>query len=147
MIDLDKLMDEWEKESKVGQHLDDESRRSPTLHAKYLRLYNKAKFELHKAEQEHEILKKNKWLHFNGKLSKQEIDDLGWDYDPLNGLKILKGDIGQFYSADPDLQKSQSKIEYCKMCTDTIREIMDNIKWRHQSLKVAMDYLRFESGA
>lgn len=146
MIDLEKLLDDWERESKIGDHLDDDSRRSPNLHAKYLRLFSKTKLQLFKAEQDHDILKKDKWLWFNGKLSKEDIDALGWHYDPMNGLKLLKGDMAQFYAADPELQASEAKIAYIKGVLETLREILDNIKWRHQTIKNMMDYLRFEAG-
>ena len=92
------------------------------------------------------MLLKNKWLHYNGKLSKEEIDELGWDYDPLDGLTILKGDMDKFYDADPLIQEHQAKMQYTQELIDTLKEILENIKWRHQNIKNIIEWNKFTSG-
>ena len=82
----------------------------------------------------------------NGKMSKEDIDDRGWDYDPLNGLKVLKGDMDYYYDSDPDIQKAQARIEYLKTTADTLKEILDNVKWRHQTIKNMIEWRKFTSG-
>jgi len=79
-------------------------------------------------------------------LTKDQIDDLGWEYDALNGLKILKGEMDYYYDADPHIQESQSRIEYLKTLVETLEEIMGNIRWRHSTIKNMIDWRRFESG-
>jgi len=92
------------------------------------------------------VLLKNKWLWYNGKLTKAEMDDLGWGYDPLNGLTVLKGDMERFYDADPDIQALQAKIEYQSEINAALKEIIDNIKWRHSNIKNIIDWKKFTSG-
>ncbi len=64
----------------------------------------------------------------------------------MNGLTVLKSDMDKWYDADPLIQEAQLKIEYTKEMVDTLKEIMDNIKWRHQSIKNAIEWHKFTSG-
>jgi hypothetical protein len=127
-------------------NLDNASIESAKLHSKYLELLSITKLQLKKKEMDFKILLKNKWLWYNAKLSKQEIDDLGWGYDPMNGLKVLKGDMDYFYDSDPHIQQAQAQIDYFKTLIDTLSEILENIKWRHQSIKNAIEWRKFTSG-
>ena len=54
--------------------------------------------------------------------------------------------MDRFYDADPDIQASQARIDYLKEVNDTLKEIIDNVKWRHQSIKNAIDWQKFTSG-
>lgn len=146
LIDIDKIFDEWENESKITEHLDDDSRKTPKLHAKYLRLFHIAKDSYLASEHELAILKKNKWLWYTGKISQEELEELGWEPDPTNGLKLLKTDLPQYYAADPDLQKATKELEYRKNVCDAIKEILDSLKWRHQTIRNMIEYLKFEAG-
>lgn len=147
MLDNEQILAQWKKDCVIDDLLlDDASRESAKLHSKYLEMMSITRLEIKRREQQFKVLLKNKWLHYNGKLSKEEIDELGWPYDPLNGLKLLKGDYDKFYDADPDIQKAQAKIEYLKNTEATLKEILDNIKWRHQSIKNAIEWKKFTSG-
>tara|TARA_R110000782_G_scaffold92760_4_gene176200 strand:- start:451 stop:840 length:390 start_codon:yes stop_codon:yes gene_type:complete len=126
--------------------LDVSSRESAKLHSKYLELMSINRLRLRKFEMELKVLLKKKWLHYNGKLTKAEIDELGWSYDPLNGLKVLKGDMDYYYDADPDIQQQQAKIQYTQEMCDVLKEIMENIKWRHQNIKNMIEWVKFTSG-
>ena len=56
MIDLDKLQEMWEKDSKIDMdNLHTESTNVPTLHAKYFELYNTIFLMRKKAEQQEKI--------------------------------------------------------------------------------------------
>ena len=53
MIDLDKLQEMWEKDSKIDRdNLHEESLAIPSLHAKYFELYNTIFLMRKKAEQQ-----------------------------------------------------------------------------------------------
>ena len=147
-LDLEQILEMWKKDSKIDEmNYDEASRDSAKLHGKYLEIYTLAKLRYKKSDNEMKVLLKNKWLHYNGKLSKEEIDDLGWPYDPLNGLSVLKGDMNRMYDADPHIQELDSKMEYLKLIVETLKEIMESIKWRHQSIRNAVDWVKFTSGA
>ena len=147
MIALEQILEMWKKDSEIDDvRLDEASKKSASLHSKYLELLSIYKLQLKKKEGEFNILLKNKWLWYNGKLSKQEMDDLGWDYDPLNGLTVLKGDMDKFYDSDPMIQEHQARIQYAQEVCDTLKEILENIKWRHQNIKNIIEWNKFTSG-
>tara|TARA_B100001057_G_scaffold48850_1_gene43584 strand:+ start:1683 stop:2126 length:444 start_codon:yes stop_codon:yes gene_type:complete len=146
-MDLKMILDMWSSDSVIGQSsLDESSRQTPILHAKYLELLSLAKLRLKKAEQDQKVLLKDKWLYYNGKMDQEQIGDKGWKPDPFDGLKILKGEMDYYYDADPEIQQSVEKIEYLKTIIDTLNEIMNNVNWRHQTISNMIKWRIFESG-
>lgn len=145
---LDNILAEWEIDGEINDMaLDEETRRIPNLHQKYLKHYSKAKLRGKKLDKEFKTLLKDKWLYYNGKMHKDEIEEKGWAYDPFNGLtKPLKGDMNYYYDADTDIQNMQLKIDYNKELVDTLKEIIDAIRWRHQHIRNMIDWKRFTSG-
>jgi hypothetical protein len=147
MNNLEKILEMWKKDSPIDDmRLDESSRDSAKLHAKYLELYSVNKIKLKKLDLDFKVILRDKFMHYNGKLSKEEMDEKGWDYDPLNGLTVLKGDMDKWYDADPIIQEHQAKMEYQKEICDTLKEIMENIKWRHQNIKNMIEWRKFTSG-
>lgn len=146
-MDLKMILDMWSSDCVIGQtSLDESSRQTPLLHAKYLELLSTAKLRLKKAEQEQKVLLKDKWLYYNGKMDQSEIGEKGWKPDPFDGLKILKGEMDYYYDSDPEIQHSVEKIEYIKTTIDTLNEIMNNVNWRHQTISNMIKWRIFESG-
>ena len=146
MLQLNDILEQWKTDSLIEMPLDESSRQTPKLHSKYLELLSLSKFQLKKAEMEQKTLLKDKWLYYNGKLSEEEISEKGWSPDPFNGLKILKGEMDYYYDADPEIQKSEEKIEYYKYTVSVLTEIVDTIKWRHQTIGNMIKWKVFESG-
>ena len=145
---LEQVLEEWATDSQLPRNnLDEASRQTPTLHAKYLSLRSNTKLRLKRAEMDQKSLLKQKWLWYNGKLTKDQIDQLGWEYDALNGLKILKGEMDYYYDADPHIQEANARIDYLKTMIDTLEEIISNIRWRHSTIKNMIDWRKFESGS
>lgn len=148
MIDLQNVLKEWETDSVIDDmNLDEESRKAANLHAKYLQLYSLAKLQLKKSEMSQKSLLKDKWLYYGGKMTAEDIEDRGWEYDPFDGLKVLKTDMDRYYDADPDIQKSEEKVEYWKTVVAALKEILDNVKWRHQTIKNILEWKKFQAGA
>ena len=147
MNDLQKILDMWKKDSVINDMaLDESSRDSAKLHGKYLEILSVNKMKLKRADLEFKVLLRDKWKHYNGKLSQEEMDDKDWGYDPLEGLTVLKGDMDKFYDADPIIQEHQSKMIYLQEVCDTLKEILDNVKWRHQTIKNMIEWRKFTSG-
>ena len=146
-MNIDEIHDMWETDAKIGRDFANASVDTPLLHAKYLRIFNGEKGKLVYYEMEQKKLLKKKWLYYNGKMSQEEIDAEGWEYDPFKGLKVLKGEMNYYYDADTDIQASEAKILLQKQKIDTLKEILDNLKWRHQTIRNAIEWKRFESGA
>jgi hypothetical protein len=144
---LEQVLDEWSKDSHIpSNNLDEASRETPKLHAKYLGLLSNAKLRLRKAEMDQKSLLKLKWMYYNGKMSKEEIEAQGWDYDPFDGLKIMKGDMDYYYDSDKEIQESELKIQYIKTLIDTLKEIVDTLRWRHQTIGNMIKWKVFEAG-
>jgi len=146
-LDLENILEMWKNDCKISEfNLDDESRKTPSLHAKYLELHSLTKLKLKRAELDQKTLLKDKWLYYNGKMAPEEIESKGWEFDPFNGLKVLKGDMDRYYDADVDIQQSEERIIYFKTVLDTLEEIVNNLKWRHSTIKNMIDFRRWESG-
>lgn len=137
----------WKEDSIIDEmKLDESSRDSAKLHSKYLEIYSVNKIKLKKLELDFKVILRDKFMHYSGKLSKEVMDEKGWEYDPLNGLTVLKGDMDKWYDADPIVQSHQAKMAYQKELCDTLKEIMENIKWRHQNIKNMIEWRKFTSG-
>ena len=137
----------WAKDCNIDANkLDEASRQAPLLHAKYLELISTYKLQLKKTEFEQKKLLKDKWLWYNGKMSQEEMEENGWDPDPFNGLKILKGEMDHYYDTDPEIQESELRIQYYKNVIDTLTEIISNVNWRHQTIGNMIKWKQFESG-
>jgi len=144
---IEDVLDMWKTDSEIDElKLDEASQQSARLHAKYLEMLSVTRLQLKKKEAEFRVLLKDKFLWYNGKMSKDEMDARGWNYDPLNGLKVLKGDMDRFYDSDADIQNAQMKIDYLKELVSTLEEIMGNIRWRHQNIKNMIEHRKFTSG-
>jgi len=146
-MNLETVLEMWKKDSEIPQYnLDETSRQTPTLHAKYMEFMSIARLQLKKAEMAQKTLLKKKWLYYNGKMTQEQIELEGWDFDPFEGLKVLKGEMDYYYDADSDIQKSEEKITYYKTYIETLTEIINVLKWRHSTIKNIIDWRRFEAG-
>lgn len=137
----------WAEDCQIDNNrLDESSRLTPTLHAKYLSLYADAKLKLKHHEFKQKILLKDKWLYYNGKMDQDQLESKGWEPDPFDGLKILKGELDYYYDSDPEIQRSEEVIQYYKTLIDTLSDIIDNLKWRHQTIGNIIRWKQFEAG-
>lgn len=144
---LEKILEMWEKDSKIdSSSLDEASRQTPMLHAKYLPLLAESKITMRRYEAEQKILLKDKWLYYNGKMTREQIEAKGWAFDPFEGLRVLKGEMDYYYDADLDIQRSEERIHEWKIIVETLTEIVDNIKWRHQTIGNIIKWKMFEAG-
>ena len=147
MIDLKTIHEMWSKDCEISQtKLDEASRATPMLHSKYLELLTTYKLTLKRAEFEQKKLLKDKWLYYNGKMDQVRVEELGWTPDPFDGLKILKGEMDYYYDSDPEIQDSEGKIQYYKTVIDTLEEIINTLRWRHQTIGNMIKWKQFESG-
>ena len=146
-MNLEEILGQWSIECVIDKvSLDETSRQTPVLHAKYLQLLTHAKLMLKRAEASQKVLLKNKWLYYNGKLDQAAIENFGWDPDPFDGLKVLKGEMDYYYDSDPDIQKSEEKIQYYKTIIETLTEIVTSLYWRHQTIGNIIRWKQFEAG-
>ena len=143
------VLEMWQRDGKIDElKLDDTTIRMARVHSKYLELLTVAKMTRKKRELEYKTLLKDKWLYYNGKLSKDQMDTFKWEYDPFGGLnKPLKGNMNYYYDADTDIQRAQALLEVEKILVETLEEIMNTIRWRHQNIGNIIKWRAFEAGA
>lgn len=147
MLNLEDILTQWQKDSEIDQaRLDQSSVDVAKLHAKYLQMLSVAKLQLKRQQLNQKSLLKDKWLYYNGKMTQDEIDARGWAYDPFNGLKVMKGDMDYYYDSDADIQKSEEKIVYLKTLVETLQEIVETLRWRHQTIGNIIRWKQFEAG-
>jgi hypothetical protein len=147
MILLEDLLKMWQKDCVINDMaLDDATRDGAKLHGKYLELLSVTKLQLKRKEMEQQVMLRDKWLYFSGKMTKEDMDSRGWPYDPFNGLKIMKSDMSYFFNSDPEMQKADEFIEYLKVMISTLEDIIGTIRWRHQSIKNMLEWRKFTSG-
>ena len=146
-MNLESILELWKTDSIIDEvQLDEASRDSAKLHSKYLELYSVAKLKQKDLDLKFKVILRDKFKHYGGKLSQQELDTKGWDYDPLDGLTVLKGDLDKWYDADEVIQDHQKKMAYQEQVVSVLKEILENIKWRHQTIKNMIEWRKFTSG-
>jgi len=147
MLNIENILTEWQNDSVINDNkLDQTSVDTAKLHAKYLQWLSVAKLQYKKSQMNQKVLLKDKWLYYNGKMSQEEIESRGWDYDPFEGLKVMKGDMDYYYDSDKDIQKSEEKITYYKTLVETLQEIVETLRWRHQTIGNIIKWKQFENG-
>jgi len=149
MLNINEIFEMWKKDSTIdGMNLDESSIDTAKMHSKYLEMLTTCKLQQKRKDSQLKLLLKDKWLYYGGKMTKEQMDDKGWDYDPYVGTtKPMKSELDYYYNADPDILKLNDQIEYINTLIETLDEILQNIKWRHQTIKNAIDWRRFTSGA
>lgn len=147
-MSLNEILESWKTDSVIDDSaLDEDTVKTSKLHAKYLEIYSLSKLQLKKKEFDLEKIKKDKWLYYTGKMTKSDMDERGWAYDPFQGMtKPLKSEMSMYYETDEDLVKVKAGIDYQKSIIDTLEEIMNNIRWRHSHIKNIIEFRKFTSG-
>jgi hypothetical protein len=148
MINIEELHQMWKADSHIdGNQLDEASRKGANLHSKYLELYDVARLTHRRQEMDLSEMRQKKKRYYSGKMSKKEMDEEGWDYDPFQGeSKPLKSELGPYIDSDPDVQRLTLKVEYSKVVVDALKEIIDTIRWRHQTIRNMISWRQFEAG-
>lgn len=144
---LDQIMQHWQRDCQIDDlDLATASKQTPSLHAKYLEQLVNYKARLRSAQAAQQRLLKDKWLYYNGKMDQEQIEKRGWQHDPFDGLKVMKGDMNYYYDSDVDIQKSEDRIVYYKQAIEVLEEIINNLRWRHQVIGNIIRWKQFEHG-
>ena len=141
-MDLEKLQEQADKDLKINDtELDLESLKTPQLHNQYMKHLTKYKLMLSRAETEYSILKKDKWEYYTGKADASVYAQKPFD------LKILRTDIDKYLDSDEDLQKAKQKVDYLNTTVDFLDRTIRLISNRGFTIKNAIDWRKFTSGA
>jgi hypothetical protein len=143
-MNLDEIKLMWETDCEIDDiELDNASLEVPKLHAKYLDLLSSKLMVQKQYQMKYDTLLRDKWLWYNGKMDDDTRKELGWE--PFD-LKVLKADLHYFFNADEELTEMKAKQEYLKITVDFLKECMQNITWRHQTIRNTIDWRKFMAG-
>jgi hypothetical protein len=143
MENIEQILSHWEKDSVIDQtEPGKELIRIPILHNKYLSMLIKHKMASKKANLDFIKMRKIKWEYYTGKLSKNQLDEYGWE--PFKFT--LKSDINVYLEADSDLIKLTEKKIYHEEVVVMIESIMKELNSRTYQLKDFIAWERFIGG-
>lgn len=135
----------WDEDCKINElNLGRESIRTATLHSKYLTYLSKTKLSLRKAQSDYLKTRRMKYRYYRGELTRQELDDLGWEQ--FQGNKPLKNEMDEFLQCDTDLIELQDKVEYFNTVIYTLEQIIRSINSRTWDIKSAIEWQKFSNG-
>ena len=147
-MNLEQIKEQWNNDCEIDDiELDKASLVVPKLHAKYQDLLTSKILLSKQYEFKYNALLKDKWLWYNGKMDTARINELGWEHDPLDGVSVMKADMHYFYNSDKELMEMKAKQDYLKVTIDFLKECMQNITWRHQTIKNTIDWRKFMAGS
>ena len=143
MENLESILKLWETDAVMDQtEPSKELLKIPTLHSKYLNILTKHKIACKKAHFDYLRMKKVKVEYFGGRMSKEELDEYGWE--PFQF--VLKTDLSTYMEADKDLIKLLEKKVYHEECVSVIESIMNELKQRTWQLRDFISWEKFVNG-
>lgn len=139
-MNLENLKAEVKKDLTIDKtDLASESIRIPQIHNKYLNFLMNDRLSLSKFDSDLIKLRHKKWLYYTGKMSQEELDDLGWD--PFD-LTVLKTDIDKFVNADDDVITLQHRVILMKEKVNYLEGVMKAINNLNWNIRSAIDWMR-----
>ncbi len=139
-MNLENLKAEVKKDLTIDKtDLASESIRIPQIHNKYLNFLMNDRLSLSKFDSDLVKLRHKKWLYYTGKMSQEELDELGWDsFD----LTVLKTDIDKFVNADDDVILLQHKVVLLREKVNYLEGVMKAINNLNWNIRAAIDWMK-----
>jgi len=123
--------------------LDRESANTPQLHNKYLTFFMDEKLRLKKLENEQAVLRRNKWLYYTGRMSQEELTNLGWEPFELN---VLKTEADDLITSDSDWIKLDERVAFQSEKVNYLENIVKIINNRQWQIRAMIDWYKFTQG-
>jgi hypothetical protein len=143
MENLQQVLEMWQKDAEIDQtEPGKELIKIPVLHSKYLQILTKHKIASKKANFDYLRMRKVKLDYFGGRMSKEELDEYGWE--PFQF--VLKTDLNSYLEADTDLIKLLEKKVYHEEIVSVIESIMNELKQRTWQLRDFINWEKFIGG-
>lgn len=144
MNKLEELLSEWKKDSEIDRtEPGRELLNIPKLHSKYLNILSHYRQLMRSVEFKYAETKRVKWEYYTGKLTKEQLDELGWE--PFQF--VLKSDISTNIEGDKDLNRLLAAKAMHEEIVRACESIMKELQSRTYQLKAFIDYERFIQGA
>ncbi len=144
LSDITKIKINAEMDTAIdANHLDDEASKLPQLHNKYLCMLMDEKVYLETLESKMNILKRDKWLYYSGKMSEEELSKKGWEPFELN---ILKNDLDRFIDSDGDIINLRNQIFIQKEKINYIESVAKIISNKIWNIRSMIEWIKFTQG-
>lgn len=141
---LSEIRDQWIKDSEIDiTQLDYASLIISKLHQKYWDLLISERLLLKKKELDHKNLIRAKFEYYRGKLSDEEMKELGWK--PIQ-LRVVKDELPVYIDGDRDVISSLLNVAAQDEKVEYLKDILKMIHSRGYQIKNAIDFLRFQAG-
>jgi hypothetical protein len=124
--------------------LDKESLRIPQLHNKYLNFYHEERLRFQGYKTQYSKMFKLKWEYYTGKLSEDQLKELGWE--PFD-LKILRQDVDIYLEADKDLVELKNKMTMQEEKVEYLNSVLKGIMNRQFHIRDAIAWRKFMNGS
>jgi hypothetical protein len=143
-VTLDEIQKLWEVDAEIdSSELGKASIDIPKLHSKYYKIFAQEKLVLAKLYSNLKKLYKIKVEYFQGKLSEEDLTQLGWE--PFR-LRVLKSDLDTYLDADKDMSKLKLDIELAKTKVEFLESILKTVGNRTFQVRNAIDWEKFKVG-
>ena len=141
-MDLEKLQELADSDLKINDtELDLESLKTPQLHNKYLKHLSKFKLLLSRAEADLYATRKTLWEYYTGKADPEVYKQKPFQF------KLLRQDVDQYVQADEEYIRAKQKVDYLQTTVDFLDRTIRQITNRTFTIKNAIDWRKFTSGA
>ena len=146
---LDEIFAAWAEDKVIDRtRKGDEALKIPQLMHKYMMIFMPEKHKLEQLLGEYATLKLDK-REFYIQGPSVESNEKGWVFPPglSKANRIMKSEVDTYLQGDKDLIALNMRIVEQNMKIDTLKAILDDIKWRNQLLRLALDEEKFLAGA
>jgi len=143
-MNIEDIVTEWKEDAKYDRlELGEEALRCSNLHSKYMEIYYKEQSIRIKLQNDLNIIRKERWEYWNGKLDEKTIRDKGWEPQPLT---ILKSDITIYLETDEYVSRLNMRVQLQEEKIKIVDQIIKHIANRGFNIKSAIAYEQFKSG-
>ena len=141
---ISEITDNWDKDSIINEpELLDQTLKTQSLHAKYIRSLSNARTLLIKAEREYIELRAIKDRYYRGEMTAEELQVHEWKQFQK---KILKGEIDKHIASDASILDLTDRIAYLNVIISTLESIMKSIGSRSFDIKNFIEYKKYTQG-
>lgn len=145
METLEDIMRNWDQDAVIDStEPGKELLKIPTLHNKYLKFLVKHKLALKRLNFEYSKMRRVKEEYYNGALSKEELDEYGWEPFLLN-VKTKMG-VEKYLDSDKDLIRILEKKIHHDEAVAVCESILQELKSRTYQLRDFISWERFIGG-
>jgi len=125
-------------------NLDEESIKIPQVHNKYLCMLMDEKIVLEALESKLKLLRRDKWLYYSGKMSKEELKQRSWE--PFD-LAIIKQDVDRFVESDDDIIEISNKVHVQREKIAYLESVIKIIANKIWNIRSTIEWIKFTQGS